>query len=867
MRSLLHSTHKSRISVACLWLALLQAFITNTPAVAQTATAKATGFQSRVFKDAAGSHKYAVFVPHAYTPAKAWPVILFLHGAGERGCDGWLPIQYGLGPLIKLREASFPFIAVFPQCEDLHGRILKGWSLENADGPRALKILEQVEQEYKVDTKREILTGWSMGGYGAWEMAAAFPERWHAIVPLAGGGDVATGEKLKSVPVWAWHGATDKIVLPDASRKMVEAVKAAGGNPRFSELADADHDVWKQAYDDDRLYAWMLNPQVDPDKLPLVTARSRGPLVIPEPPFIPAVELPRVAHVRLGNEMLATLADSIPLLIPPDALVGSLGNISDSTSAEGIDFQVSMYNLTYQGQVMRARVVAYARDRLNIQLALSQVVVTIGGTSLSGRKHSAEAGPIQIGIGHQRPVWLSFDVTPTVVDRKLRFRHVGTYFSIPNDNWYVTAPAGVSTRGLGMTEAKVSRGLVSGLYGKKATLEQQVAGVIPRLIAELEQRFDANSLGSALGSENSAGTTLGIWPLPVYKPRLKFWPMEASTDEQGVTLVMGATAAAIDTAHAPAKLRIAPLPSIGAAAFSQSAKLQVGFAPQMLAPLSELMVEADVARIHVADTPSKAMAQLADATLMSEAIPDLKQYGDQLQVWTELALTGPISVIDQTGGRPALDASQVKLVVSIKSGPAEVAFRPCVEFVVKVRQPFAASLATPTELTRAVSLTLNDKASIEVEGKFIGGYAAKDVQINNDKVMALFAVGWEEFIHGGGPLQMEVPDIDLGYAKLRMDSAGWKAPNLIAGFGPPGVKVTNRSEKPLTYETKGLYSDWGGPYTLKPGATHDYPVSSPLLVRLRSEAGEQKFTLPVGSHSDYRKSWRGTPEEFFRHRD
>jgi hypothetical protein len=304
----------------------------------------------------------------------------------------------------------------------------------------------------------------------------------------------------------------------------------------------------------------MLNPQGDPAKLPPVTARARPaagqpPLTIPEPPFVPAVDMPRAAYVRLGNEMLATLADSIPQVIPREALVGRLADISDATEAQGYTFSVYMSGLSYHAQVARANIKAYRKDRVNIQLGLTNVVVTIGGTSLNGERHSAQAGPINIVMGHVRPIWLSFDVTPEIVDRKLHFRHVGTSFSIPNDNWYVTAPAGVSTHGFGMTEAKVSNGLVSGLYGKKHTMEQQVAGVVPRLIAELEKRFDA---------AGAAKSATGIWPIPAYQPRVKLWPAEVSTDEQGVSLVLGATAAAIFSNKAPPKPR-APAPNPAAA--------------------------------------------------------------------------------------------------------------------------------------------------------------------------------------------------------------------------------------------------------------------------------------------------------------
>jgi poly(3-hydroxybutyrate) depolymerase len=838
-------------------------FLVPASARAQTPAAqRTTGFLARTFKDESGSHKYTVFVPHSYTPAKKWPVILFLHGAGERGNDGVLPTQYGLGPLIKLREASFPFVVVFPQSEEMRGRLLKGWSLDGADGPRALKILEQVEKDYSIDAKREILTGWSMGGFGAWEMAAAFPDRWHSVVPLSGGGDEAWGEKLKNVPLWAWHGAKDKTVLPEQSRKMIAAVEAAGGKPRYSEPAEGDHNVWKLAYDDDQLYAWMLNPQGDPAKLAAVTARVRSApgqpaVAIPEPPFVPAVDMPRAAYVRMGNEMLAILSDSIPKIIPREALVGRLSDISDSTVAQGRDFSIHMYGLSYQAQVARASVKAYKKDHLNIQLGLSNAVVTIGGTSVTGARHSAQAGPINIVIGHQRPVWLSFDVTPEVVDRKLRFRHVGTNFSIPNDNWYVTAPAGVSTHGWGMTEEKVSSGLVSGLYGKKHTLEQQVVGVIPHLIAELEKKFDATAAGK---------TATGVWPLPVYQPHMKLWPAEVSTDEQGVSLVLGATAAAVDPFKPPQRVRqVQPL-GPGVAAMPQSTKLQVALAPEVMGPLTEMLVDADVARVHVADTPSKTLAKLSDPAVMADAIPDLKRYGSQLDVSTEIVLTGPINVVEGDDKHPQLEATQIKLVVSIKTDPASQAYKPCAEFDLTLRHSFDAKLVKPTELTRAVSLAPEGPPRVEARGHFVTGYEPQDAQIDSEKVQKLFATGWDEFINSGGPPKADIPDIDFGYTKMRADDAGWRAPDLYAQFGPPGIKITNSSDKPLVYETKGPYSGWGGPYTLKPGANHDFPIAYPMVYRRKTASGYQTYTLPAGSHSEFRTKETGKPEDLYQAR-
>ena len=854
-------THRLLVLVAIFVVLAAKPILAQRP-VAQRPT---TGFLLRTFKDEAGDHNYTVFVPHNYTPAKKWPVILFLHGAGERGNDGVLPTTIGIGPIVRQREANFPFVVVFPQCEDMHGRLLKGWSPDMADGARGIKILEQVEKDYNIDSTREILTGWSMGGYGAWEWAATAPERWLSVVPLSGGGDRAWGEKLKNVSIWARHGAKDRNVRVERSRDMIAAIQAAGGNPRYTEVADGEHDVWMKAYDDDTLYAWMLTPQGDPAKLPAVTTRpktisEKQQAASLEPAFIPALDIPRAGYARLGNEMLAVLADAVPQVIPRDLLTGRLNDISDYTEAEGYGFSVYMYGLSYRAQLSRSSIKAYRKDRLNIQLGLSNVQVVIGGTSLTGEQHSAQAGPISIVIGHQRPVWLSFDVTPVVVDRKLRFRHVGTAFQIPDDNWYVSGPAGVSTQGFGMTEGKVSSGLVGGLYGRKGMIEQKVGAVVPNLIAELEKRFDAAAAGKSAS---------GVWPLSVYRPRLKVWPAEVSTDESGVSLVLGMTAAAVDPAKTPRTVQAARPLGLTAAAIQPSTKLQVGVAPEILGPLSEMLVEADVARINVADTPSPELAKLGEAALLVEAIPDLKRFGEQAQVSTELVLVGPFNVADIPGKGPQLEALKIKLLVSIKADRSSNGWKPYAEFDVALRQSFMPKLIKPTELTRALSFGLDAPAQIEVQGRFSAGYEPQEPQINNDRLQALFAAGWEDFISGAGTLEAQLPDIDLGYTMLRAEDAVWSSPDVYAVFGPAGVKITNTSDKTLVYETKGPYSGWGGPYTLKPGQMHDYQIAYPLIFRRRiaTSTGYQMFTLPAGSHSEFRTKISGTPEALYKARE
>jgi predicted peptidase len=208
------------------------------------------GFIPKVHK---GESKYVLFVPHGYTGEKEFPLILFLHGAGERGDDGELPVKQGIGNAIKFKdqEKKFPFFVVFPQAA-------KGgnWRAGGADANRALAILEEVQKAYKIDSKRIYLTGLSMGGGGTWSLAAAYPDRWAAIVPICGGGDPDKAAAIKHLPCWCFVGDKDGVV--NNSRAMIKALKDAGGEPRYSEFPFVGHNSWDSAYVTPELYTWLL---------------------------------------------------------------------------------------------------------------------------------------------------------------------------------------------------------------------------------------------------------------------------------------------------------------------------------------------------------------------------------------------------------------------------------------------------------------------------------------------------------------------------------------------------------------------------------------------------------------------------------
>jgi predicted peptidase len=215
-----------------------------------------TGFVDKTFKNADGTTSpYVVFVPPNYDGTKEFPVILFLHGAGETKSDkkgSKMPVEVGIGPAIKKREKDFPFIVVIPQAET------RGWQAEGPNAKRALSMLDEVMKEYKTDTKRQYLTGLSMGGMGTWSVAVAHPDRFAAIVPICGRGDPTKAEKIKDLPCWAFHGDADASVNVSGSRDMIDAIKKAGGMPKYTEYPGVGHNSWDKAYGTDELYKWLL---------------------------------------------------------------------------------------------------------------------------------------------------------------------------------------------------------------------------------------------------------------------------------------------------------------------------------------------------------------------------------------------------------------------------------------------------------------------------------------------------------------------------------------------------------------------------------------------------------------------------------
>jgi poly(3-hydroxybutyrate) depolymerase len=209
------------------------------------------GFHLRTISTDQGDRKYAVYVPEGYDGSKAFPVILFLHGAGERGDDGITPAQVGLGPAIFNRQGGIPAIVVFPQAR-------RTWSAGSADSNAALKALDHVLNTYKTDRNRVILTGLSMGGHGSWDLATAQPDRFAAVVPICGPGEPEAADRLKGLPVWTFCGDSDRDETVLNLRTMVEALRREGATARLTEYRGVGHNSWDRAYNNPELVEWML---------------------------------------------------------------------------------------------------------------------------------------------------------------------------------------------------------------------------------------------------------------------------------------------------------------------------------------------------------------------------------------------------------------------------------------------------------------------------------------------------------------------------------------------------------------------------------------------------------------------------------
>jgi lysophospholipase L1-like esterase/poly(3-hydroxybutyrate) depolymerase len=230
--------------------------------------AHAEEYEARVFTGGEGRNlPYRLLKPKDYDAAQKYPLVVLLHGAGERGDDNKAQLKWGSSLFTKpeVRE-SFPAFVLVPQCPKENKWVEMDWGGDDGTAPTdpgptqklLLGTIDSIVKEFSIDPDRHYLTGLSMGGYGTWDLITRHPERWAAAAPICGGGDKSKAAAAKPVPVWAFHGEVDTVVKPIRTKLMVDALKAAGGAVAHTVYSGVAHDSWSFAYAEPTLLPWMF---------------------------------------------------------------------------------------------------------------------------------------------------------------------------------------------------------------------------------------------------------------------------------------------------------------------------------------------------------------------------------------------------------------------------------------------------------------------------------------------------------------------------------------------------------------------------------------------------------------------------------
>ncbi len=266
-----------------------------------------TGFLDRTIVVNGVAHRYVVYLPENWNKAVKWPVILFLHGSGERGSEGLDETQIGLPAALRVHPERWPFVVVMPQVPFSHHHWTDPDMMQ-----MAMAALRVEEHEFNGDPDRTYLTGLSLGGYGTWELARDNPHVFAAIAPVCGGifwsyqpsrwSEQTTlpeeyARVLRREPVWMFHGAEDPVVSPRQSALMYDALKTADGHVRLSEYAGVKHNVWEKAYANSELPHWLLSHSLTSDAK-LAPAFER--ILVPVHP-VPARVNPAVYDAYTGE--------------------------------------------------------------------------------------------------------------------------------------------------------------------------------------------------------------------------------------------------------------------------------------------------------------------------------------------------------------------------------------------------------------------------------------------------------------------------------------------------------------------------------------------------------------------------------------
>ena len=216
---------------------------------------------------------YRLLVPKDLKASTRYPLVLFFHGSGERGDDNQKQLQHGVRRFAaQASQTQYPCFVLVPQCPThldnqpimWTGERERMHSLNLAPEPAiplrtALELTVAIEGQFPIDRDRIYVTGISMGGFASWEALIRYPQKFAAAIPVCGGGDVNYADRIKDIPIWAFHGANDSTVPVECSRSMIEMIEKAGNRPRYTEYPGVGHNSWDLAYAEPELLSWLFS--------------------------------------------------------------------------------------------------------------------------------------------------------------------------------------------------------------------------------------------------------------------------------------------------------------------------------------------------------------------------------------------------------------------------------------------------------------------------------------------------------------------------------------------------------------------------------------------------------------------------------
>lgn len=225
-------------------------------------------FAKKTFTGAdGGTLNYREFIPTGLEAGKKYPLVVFLHGAGERGDDNTAQLIHGVKNFVTdAAQKASPCFVIAPQCPkdqtwaSIDRTQDKATLKPEPSAPLSLvlQLIDRLQKDHPIDADRLYITGLSMGGYGTWDLLMRHPDKFAAGVPVCGGGDVSRADAIATIPIWVYHGAKDEAVPVERSRELVDALKAAGGKPHYTEYPEVGHDSWNGAYADAEMMAWLF---------------------------------------------------------------------------------------------------------------------------------------------------------------------------------------------------------------------------------------------------------------------------------------------------------------------------------------------------------------------------------------------------------------------------------------------------------------------------------------------------------------------------------------------------------------------------------------------------------------------------------